>query len=65
MEFRLLGPFEVVVDGEIVPLGGAKPRALLATLVLQRGRVVPVGRLVDLIWVPTHRRPHARSFRPT
>ena len=32
VEFRLLGPFEVVVEGQAVTLDAAKPRALLALL---------------------------------
>lgn len=51
MEFRLLGPVEVVVDGVEVPgLGGPKPRALLALLALRAGRVVTVDTLVDALW---------------
>src|SRR5689334_1027705 len=50
MDFRLLGPVEVWDAGAAVPLGGSKPRALLAALVLERGRVVSVHRLVDLLW---------------
>ena len=34
MEFRILGPLEVVEDGHQVPLGGSKQRALLASLLL-------------------------------
>lgn len=50
MECRVLGPVEILVGGAPVPLGGAKPRALLAALLLERGRVVPVSRLIDIIW---------------
>lgn len=50
VEFQLLGPVEARVGGRLVPLGGLKPRALLAALLLERGRVVPVDRLVDIIW---------------
>ncbi|MFD5825953.1 BTAD domain-containing putative transcriptional regulator [Lentzea sp. NPDC060358] len=50
LEFRLLGPVEAVVGGRPVPLGGLKPQVLLAALVLERGRVVPANRLVELVW---------------
>ena len=33
-----------------MPLPAAKPRALLALLLLDRNRVVPVGRLIDELW---------------
>src|SRR5215475_4579412 len=49
-EFRLLGPVEVRVDGEPIALPAAKPRALLAALLLDRNRVVPVARLIDDLW---------------
>jgi predicted ATPase/DNA-binding SARP family transcriptional activator len=45
--FRILGPLEV--EG-VATLGGPKPRALLARLALEAGRVVPVERLVDDLW---------------
>ncbi|WP_436497036.1 BTAD domain-containing putative transcriptional regulator [Actinokineospora sp. HUAS TT18] len=50
VEVRLLGPLEVVAGDAQVPLGGAKPQALLATLLLDAGRVVSVGRLIEVIW---------------
>ncbi|MFI6099816.1 BTAD domain-containing putative transcriptional regulator [Lentzea sp. NPDC051213] len=50
MEFRLLGPVEAWVGNARVPLGGTKPRTLLAALLLEHDRVVPATRLVDLIW---------------
>ncbi|MEV0825060.1 AfsR/SARP family transcriptional regulator [Nonomuraea rubra] len=50
MELRLLGPVEVWSGGRQVPLGGAKPRALLAALLLDARRVVTVERLMTAIW---------------
>ncbi|MFC7713100.1 AfsR/SARP family transcriptional regulator [Nonomuraea recticatena] len=50
MEFRLLGPVEVWDQGRQLPIGGPKPRALLAALLLGREHVVSVDRLVDSIW---------------
>ncbi len=51
MEFRLLGPLEVIGDdGEPVALGGPRPRALLTLLLLHPNEVVAVDRLVDGVW---------------
>ena len=50
MEFRILGPLEVEEDGRQVPLGGEKQRALLALLLLSRGRPVSTDRLIDEVW---------------
>ncbi|MEU7857615.1 BTAD domain-containing putative transcriptional regulator [Nonomuraea sp. NPDC049141] len=50
MEFRLLGPVEVWNGDHWVALGGPKPRALLAALLLRAGQVVSVDRLVHLVW---------------
>jgi DNA-binding SARP family transcriptional activator len=50
LEFRLLGPVEAVIDGRPVAMPAAKPRALLAVLLLDRNRVVSVGRLVEDLW---------------
>ena len=50
IEFRVLGPLEVVDDARVVPLGGLKQRGVLALLLLERNRVVPRDRLVDALW---------------
>ena len=49
-EFRLLGPLEASADGKLVELPGGKPRALLARVLLDAGRVVAVETLVDSLW---------------
>ena len=47
----MLGPLEVLDDdGAPVPLGGRRPRALLAQLLLQPNGVVSTDRLIDGIW---------------
>lgn len=53
MEFRLLGPFDVVVNGRSVGLGGSKQRALLAILAINANEVVPADRLIEQLW-PGH-----------
>ncbi|MFI5761321.1 BTAD domain-containing putative transcriptional regulator [Streptomyces sp. NPDC051563] len=50
MQFRLLGPLEVVRDGERAVLGGVKQRALLGRLLLEPNQVVATSRLVDSLW---------------
>jgi predicted ATPase/DNA-binding SARP family transcriptional activator len=51
MEFRVLGPLEVVgEDGVPVPLGGKRPRAVLALLLLHANEAVSTERLIDAVW---------------
>jgi DNA-binding SARP family transcriptional activator/tetratricopeptide (TPR) repeat protein len=50
VEFRVLGPVEVWENGDPIPLGGTKARAVLAVLLLAGGRVVPVEKLIHLVW---------------
>ncbi len=50
MEFRLLGPVEVIRGDRSVPLGGPRQRAVLAHLLLRANDIVPTDRLIDQIW---------------
>ena len=50
MEFRILGPLEVLVDGERLPPLGPKQRALLAMLLVHGNEVVSSDRLIDALW---------------
>src|SRR5450631_1892551 len=50
MQVRLFGELEAVAEGVPVPVRGAKQRALLALLALQRGRPVSADRLIDVLW---------------
>jgi WD40 repeat protein/DNA-binding SARP family transcriptional activator len=47
LEFRILGPLAVRVDGDSVAIGGPKQRALLALLLLSANRVVSRDRLIE------------------
>src|SRR5215475_1136962 len=50
LHFAVLGAFRVTRDGQEVDLGPRLQRTLLAILVVEAGRVVPVDRLLDLLW---------------
>jgi YVTN family beta-propeller protein len=50
LEFRILGPLEVADGDVVVPLGGARQRALLAILLLNANEVVSSDRLIDELW---------------
>jgi len=52
MEFRILGPLEVVEDGRPVPLDRRRMRALLAFLLLHANQLVSADRLIDEVWGP-------------
>jgi DNA-binding SARP family transcriptional activator len=48
--FTLLGPVTVERDGVVTAPTAAKPRALLALLLVNANRSVPVERIVDELW---------------
>ncbi|MEV6975155.1 BTAD domain-containing putative transcriptional regulator [Kitasatospora sp. NPDC093806] len=50
VSIRVLGSFAAELDGGPVPLGGRRQRAVLARLVVARGEVVSVDRLVEEVW---------------
>ncbi|MFJ5707011.1 BTAD domain-containing putative transcriptional regulator [Streptomyces sp. NPDC093105] len=51
MRYCLLGPTRVLTaDGDELPVGGPRVRALLTTLALRPGRALPVSVLVDEVW---------------
>jgi DNA-binding SARP family transcriptional activator len=50
MEFGVLGPVEVWLDGRTVDAGHARQRAVLAVLALEAGRPVPAEVLIDRVW---------------
>jgi DNA-binding SARP family transcriptional activator len=50
LEFRILGPMEVVRDGQPVSVGGARPRAVLALLLLNANRTVSSDRMIEELW---------------
>jgi DNA-binding SARP family transcriptional activator len=50
MLFRVLGPLEVESENGLLTLGGARQRAVLATLLLHVNEVVPRDRLVEAVW---------------
>ncbi|NGO74263.1 transcriptional regulator, SARP family protein [Streptomyces sp. YC504] len=53
MEFRLLGGIEAVADGRQMDLGPARQRSVLAALLMDVGRAVPVDQLVQRVWADT------------
>jgi len=50
VEFRILGPLELIADGQPIELAGQKQRALLAVLLLEANRVVSADRLIEALW---------------
>jgi DNA-binding SARP family transcriptional activator/Tfp pilus assembly protein PilF len=50
LELGILGPVRAVRAGRDVALGGPKPRAVLALLLVDAGRVVPAEYLAEVLW---------------
>src|SRR5918992_875433 len=50
MEFRILGPLEVLDEGRAITLAGGRQRALLALLLLHANETLSTDRLIDELW---------------
>ncbi|PRY46128.1 AfsR/SARP family transcriptional regulator [Umezawaea tangerina] len=50
LEFRLLGPLQVVIDGELIPVRAGRQRSLLVSLLLKAGSAVSVDELAEHVW---------------
>ena len=50
MDFRILGSVEVLAEGQPLPIGGPKQRALLAYLLLNGYEAVSPERLIEELW---------------
>lgn len=59
LDFGLLGPLQMTIDGTPVPSGTPKQRAVLAMLVINRNRPVGVDALITALW-GGHPRAHAQ-----
>jgi DNA-binding SARP family transcriptional activator/DNA-binding NarL/FixJ family response regulator len=59
MDFRILGPLEVLDEGRAVTLAGGKQRALLALFLLHTNETLTTDRLIDALWGDSP--PHAAA----
>ncbi len=50
MQFRILGPLEGEMSGELIDLGSSRQRQLLALLLMYGGEAVSTDRLVEGLW---------------
>jgi DNA-binding SARP family transcriptional activator len=50
VEIRVLGPLEVMAEGQAITIGRRRERGLLGILALHAGALVTFDRLYDLLW---------------
>ena len=50
LEFRILGPIEVLRGGQPIRLGGTRQRAVLALMLLNANRTVSSDRIIEEVW---------------
>ncbi|HWO59951.1 MAG TPA: AfsR/SARP family transcriptional regulator [Umezawaea sp.] len=53
MEYRIFGPLEARRDGAVLEISGARQMTVLALLLVEANRIVPIDRLVDGVWNET------------
>ena len=63
LDFRILGPLEVVDETGPLLLGGLKQRAVLALLLLEAPKPVSTDRLIDALWTEQPPRTAATSLQ--
>jgi DNA-binding SARP family transcriptional activator len=63
MEFRILGPLEVLDGDRAVELGGQRQRSLLALLLLHANQVVSSSRLIEELWPDQASESHAGALQ--
>ena len=55
MEFRILGPVEAWDGTQRLDLGGSRPRAVLASLLVHANEVLSVDRVGGAVALPPYR----------
>lgn len=50
VEYRILGPLEVIGPGGPIEIGSARQRAILAVLALHAGETISSDRLIEEVW---------------
>jgi YVTN family beta-propeller protein len=50
MDFRILGPLEVLDEGRVLDVGGGKQRSVLALLLMHANEVVSSDQLIEQLW---------------
>jgi DNA-binding SARP family transcriptional activator len=63
MEFRILGPLEVLDGDRTLGLSGQRQRSLLALLLLHANQVVSSGRLIEELWPEEATESHAGALQ--
>jgi Transcriptional regulatory protein, C terminal len=61
MDFRILGPLEVLDEKRMLDVGGGKQRSVLALLLLHANEIVSSDQLIDELW-PDQQPPSATKI---
>ena len=63
MQYRLLGPVEVLDGDRVVAIGGGQRQSLLALLLIHANEVLSTDRLIDELWGSTPPPTAAKSLQ--